>query len=100
YCFSYPSENTPERDSRLLRWTKGIDIPGVEGTMVGTQLSRALTAAGVGPGPVRVLNDTIASMLGGACVHREVPSERTIGLIVGTGNNMAGFFTSKQSPRI
>ncbi len=100
YCFSYPSENTPERDSRLLRWTKGIDIPGVEGTMVGTQLANALVDAGYQPGPVRVLNDTVASMLGGASVHREVPSERTIGLIVGTGNNMAAFFASEQSPRI
>ncbi len=100
YCFSYPSENTPQRDSRLLRWTKGIDIPGVEGTMVGTQLARALSDVGYKPGPVRVLNDTVASMLGGASVHREVPSERTIGLIVGTGNNMAAFFDASQSPRI
>lgn len=100
YCFSYPSENSPDRDSRLLRWTKGIDIPGVEGTLVGSQLGRALRKQGHAPGSVRVLNDTVASMLGGAFTHQGMPSERSIGLIVGTGNNMAGFFDSKQSSKV
>ncbi len=100
YCFSYPSENSPDRDSRLLRWTKGIDIPGVEGTLVGSSLRASLQSVGCAPGAVRVLNDTVASMLGGASVHAEVPSERTIGLIVGTGNNMAGFFDAGQSSKI
>jgi hexokinase len=97
YCFSYPSQNSPDRDSRLLRWTKGIDIEGVPGTLVGSQLAQALSARGLAPGPVRVLNDTVASMLGGAWVNKDVPSERCIGLIVGTGNNMAGFFGADQS---
>jgi hexokinase len=100
YCFSYPSENSPDRDSRLLSWTKGIDIPGVEGTLVGSQLAKALRDCGATPGPVRVLNDTVASMLGGALVHHDVPSERCIGLIVGTGNNMAAFFGRDKCPRI
>ncbi len=100
YCFSYPSANSPDRDSRLLRWTKGIDIPGVEGTLVGSRLHAALEAAGVAPGPVRVLNDTVASMLGGALVHDDVASERCIGLIVGTGNNMAGFFGRDESSKV
>lgn len=100
YCFSYPSQNTKARDSLLLRWTKGIDIPGVVGTMVGSRLELALIASGYRPGPVRVLNDTVASMLGGASIHTEVPSERTIGLIVGTGNNMAAFFGADRSKKV
>ncbi|HEX2736024.1 MAG TPA: hypothetical protein VHM70_30700 [Polyangiaceae bacterium] len=100
YCFSYPSENSPDRDSRLLRWTKGIDIPGVPGTLVGAQLGQALRAQGLEIGPVRVLNDTVASMLGGSWVNTEVPSERCIGLIVGTGNNMAAYFGSDQSNKV
>lgn len=100
YCFSYPSRNTKERDSLLLKWSKGIDIPGVVGTLVGSRLSAALQAVGYAAGPVRVLNDTVASMLGGASVHMEVPSERTIGLIVGTGNNMAAFYGSDRSPKV
>lgn len=31
YCFSYPSEVLPSRDGKLIRWTKGVEIPGVEG---------------------------------------------------------------------
>jgi hexokinase len=100
YCFSYPSENSPERDSRLLRWTKGIDVQDVVGTLVGSQLGAALEKVGLTPGPVRVLNDTVASMLGGAWANHDVPSERCIGLIVGTGNNMAGFFGADQSNKI
>jgi hexokinase len=100
YCFSYPSENSPDKDSRLLRWTKGIDIPGVPGTLVGSQLGVALGKQGLAPGPVRVLNDTVASMLGGSWVHSEVPSERCIGLIVGTGYNMAAYYSAAQSSKI
>ncbi len=70
YCFSYPSETTPSGDARLIHWTKGIDIPGVEGTLVGRALRSALADFGLEPQRVRVLNDTVASLLGGAATFR------------------------------
>lgn len=100
YCFSYPALNTPEGDSRLIKWTKNVEIEGVEGTLVGERLSAALKDAGLEPQSVHVLNDTVASMLGGALTHAELEADRFIGLIVGTGTNMAAFFDAEQAPKL
>ncbi len=90
YCFSYPSASEPSGDARLLHWTKGVAVEGVEGTRVGAGLVEALAAEGFAPGRVVVLNDTVASLLA-AAGHTARP-ERSIGLIVGTGHNLASFF--------
>lgn len=105
YCFSYPTEILPDGDGRLLRWTKELAVEGVEGTCVGAALGAALTAEGLAPGRVRVLNDTVASMLGGALAHattdgKRRPSEAFIGLIVGTGTNMSAFFPKDRVPKL
>ena len=92
YCFSYPSTSTETRDARLLAWTKGIDIPGMVGSLVGDGLRQALTEARLEPGPVRVLNDTVAALLGGSFVQQEANFEAEVGLIAGTGTNMASYF--------
>ena len=34
FCFSYPSEILLNRDGRLLRWTKEIQIPEMVGSCV------------------------------------------------------------------
>ncbi len=94
YCFSYPSEVLPSRDARLVRWTKGLEIEGVEGTLVGKRLVEALARQEVRASDVTVLNDTVASLLGGALFEAQARFEtRYIGLIVGTGTNMAGVFS-------
>jgi len=92
YCFSYPAESLPDRDARLIRWTKGLRIEGVEGSPVGARLKEAIERRGVQTGPVAVINDTVASLLGGYAVHRSAMFSNFIGVIVGTGTNMAGFF--------
>ncbi|MBI3926789.1 MAG: hypothetical protein HY319_14710 [Armatimonadetes bacterium] len=100
YCFSYPAETLPTKDARLLRWTKGVDIPGVEGTMVGARLQEAIRRAGLEPGPVSVMNDTVASLLGGGVVHARGQVPHYIGLIVGTGTNMAALFSIDQISKV
>lgn len=99
YCFSYPSEALPDGDARLLQWTKGLEIPGVEGQRVGAGLREALLERGLQPGPVRVLNDTVAALLGGASRAAD-GSARHVGLIVGTGTNMASFFDAARAPKL
>lgn len=89
YCFSYPTHVLPNRDATLIRWTKGVQVTGVEGELVGAALARALRRVKVEPGEVRVLNDTVASLMAGALTRPGY--DDYIGLIVGTGNNMAGF---------
>lgn len=100
YCFSYPSETLPSLDARLIRWTKGIQVPGVEGTSVGEALGRALGARRLRPGPVHVLNDTVATLIGGAFAHGGANRSSFIGLIVGTGNNMATFLPASRIPKL
>lgn len=86
YCFSYPIINKPDGDAYLLRWTKGVEVPGMVGEPVGRLLLEALTAKGVHCSSVVVINDTVASLLAGV-VHQTADAH--VGLIVGTGTNMA-----------
>ena len=87
FCFSYPAEITPQRDGRLVQFTKEIKAEGVEGELVGAGLARALAADRTVP--IVVLNDTVATLLAG---RNAVPGRRFddfIGLVCGTGLNAA-----------
>lgn len=95
YCFSYPARVEPSGDARLLNWTKGIHVSGVVGQLVG----QALRASMGSPGRVKVLNDTVACLLGGAFwAGADYPNY--IGLIVGTGTNMATFLPVASVPKL
>ena len=98
YCFSYPAEITPKREAKLLKWTKGIQIDNVEGTSVGAQLHEALRERGKEVVSLPVLNDTVASLLAGTWLAPECT--HSIGLIVGTGTNMAGFFPVRRITKL
>ncbi|MBM3465197.1 MAG: hypothetical protein FJX76_24125 [Armatimonadetes bacterium] len=100
YCFSYPARNSPDGDATLIHWTKGMHVTGVEGTRVGKALVDALARHDVAVPTVRVLNDTVASLLGGTAGFAHEGYDRFIGLIVGTGTNMAGFFRQAQIPKL
>jgi hexokinase len=96
YCFSYAAEVLPNRDAKLLYWTKGIQVKDVIGTEVGQGLREALDSQLASDGRsgrtqgCAVLNDTVAALMGGAFLGRE-RHQNFIGLIVGTGTNMASF---------
>jgi hexokinase len=87
YCFSYPSAVRSDGDAVLIRWTKEVRVPGVEGQRVGTMLSEHLRLHGLVPGPVFVLNDTIATLAAG----NDPEGARSVGLIVGTGTNIGAY---------
>ena len=95
YCFSYPAKVEPDGDARLLHWTKGIRVTGVVGELVG----RSLRSAYGHPGNVKVLNDTVAALLGGV-IFGGAEYTQHIGLIVGTGNNMATFLPGKKLAKL
>ncbi len=90
YCFSYPIALRPDGDAVLLRWTKEVKVPGVAGERVGQLLRQHLEEAKLEPGPIFLLNDTIATLAAGSGKPGVDPA-RTVGLIVGTGVN-AGFY--------
>src|SRR5262249_33531170 len=66
YCFSYPSAVQPDGDAVLLRWTKEVRVPGLPGQRVGALLTERLRRHGVVPGPVFIVNDTIATLAAGS----------------------------------
>ncbi len=89
FCFSYPTEITPDLDGKLLRWTKQIAAPDVVGTMIGSGIADALMRKTGRRLAIRVLNDTVATLLAGksAGISRQYASY--VGFILGTGTNIA-----------
>jgi hexokinase len=89
YCFSYPAESTLSGDAIVLRWTKEIDIPDMLNKLVGKPLLAHLNAyEGMKTQfkTIKVVNDTIACLFAGLA---QPGYDSYIGLIVGTGTNMA-----------
>ncbi len=88
FCFSYPAEISPERDGRLLHWTKEIKAPGIEGAFVGAGILNRLRERGHEK-RLTLLNDTVATLLAGRSVGIERRYETYVGFILGTGTNTA-----------
>ena len=89
YCFSYPARCEVNGDATLLRWTKGINIPDMIDEPVGLHLLNYLNShkdIKTTFTNIKVLNDTVACLFNGLS---EKGFDTYIGLIVGTGTNMA-----------
>jgi hexokinase len=88
FCFSYPTEIYPDKDGRLIRWTKEVMAPEVVGRKIGSDLRDALSERGVAnPPEVVILNDTVATVLTGKAASTGRDWGGYIGLILGTGTN-------------
>lgn len=93
YCFSYPAESMLDGDGKLLGWTKGVDIQEMVGQPVGKPLMNYLNERNeVKFNGIKVINDTVASLFAGLTDNSY---DAYIGLIVGTGTNMATFIDAK-----
>ena len=86
-CFSYAAEILPNRDGRVLRFSKQVQVEGAEGRELGRDLSAALAEKGAPGVTFAVLNDTVAALLGGVAALGEEVFDGFIGLIYGTGVN-------------
>lgn len=88
FCFSYPTEMMPDKDSRVINFSKEIKAKEVEGKLIGRGLLAAIKSAGYKADKhVVLLNDTVSTMLaaqGAAAGH--LYSEY-IGFVLGTGMN-------------
>lgn len=88
FCFSYPTEITPDRDGRLIRFCKEVKVPEVEGKMIGSNLLRRLKDIGVKRDhSIVILNDTVATLLTGKASNPGRNYEDYLGFILGTGLN-------------
>ena len=98
YCFSYPAKSLTNGDAELINWTKGVNIAGMTGNPIGVPLVEYLNAhTGSNFYKIAVVNDTITSLFAGLM---NPGFDAYIGLIVGTGTNMATFFPSDYIPKI
>ena len=88
FCFSYRAEITPDGDGRLLRWSKQIQAPEVEGLLVGAEVAQRLEARGHRR-RITVLNDTVAALLAGRSAGMARRYSTYAGYILGTGTNTA-----------
>jgi hexokinase len=86
FCFSYAVEIFPDKDGKLLEWSKEINAPEVIGEMVGRNLLEAMGTPGK---PLVVLNDTVATLLAGKAATAGKIYDTYIGFILGTGTNTA-----------
>jgi hexokinase len=102
FCFSYPTEISKDTDGRLLRFSKEVDAPEVEGRFVGKGLREAMKRRGVEfPGHIVVLNDTASTLLSGLAGLPGGGWEyggAALGFILGTGINIA--YTETSIPKI
>ncbi len=98
YCFSYPAQSLPNGDAKLLRWTKGVSIREMIGQPLGHPLMDYLNNhTDTRYTRVKVINDTVASLFAGL---RRPGYDAYIGLIVGTGCNMATFIPAERIEKL
>jgi hexokinase len=87
FCFSYPTEIYPNKDGRLLMFSKQIKADEVVGELIGENLNRAIKGLGIGDEKhIVILNDTVTTLLAGAGLYGD-KYDGYIGFILGTGTN-------------
>ena len=88
----------PGGDAKLLRWTKGVDIKEMIGKYIGNPLLNYLNEKNkIKFTDIKVLNDTVASLFAGLTDNSY---DAYIGLIVGTGTNMATFIPADKIKKL
>ncbi len=84
FCFSYAAEIFPNKDGKLLEWSKEVKAPEVIGEMIGEQL---LAAMGTPEKQLVLMNDTVSTLLAGKAARAGKTYDTFIGFILGTGTN-------------
>ncbi len=88
-CFSHAAEILPNRDGRLISFSKEISVLGAEGMEITKELSKTLWRRGCREKKSYVLlNDTTAVLLGGAAISSGQSYDCYIGFVLGTGKNL------------
>ncbi len=84
FCFSYAVEIYPNKDGKLLEWSKEVKAPEVIGQMVGKNL---LQAMGTPKKHIVLMNDTVSTLLAGQAATAGREFDTYLGFILGTGTN-------------
>jgi len=88
FCFSYPIEIFPNKDGKVLYFSKEIKADEVTGEMIGENLNIAITSSGQrDKRKIVLLNDTVTTLLAGRASATGRSFGTYIGFILGTGTN-------------
>ena len=93
FCFSYAAEIYPNKDGKLLEWSKEVKAPEVIGEMVGERL---LEAMGTPEKQMVLMNDTVSTLLAGKAARAVKNYDTYIGFILGTGTNTSYIEANKK----
>lgn len=88
FCFSFPAEILPNKDGKVISFCKEVNIEKCEGMLLGKEIKENLKRNNQ-PSDIElvILNDTVATLLGGNEERQNF--DGYIGLILGTGTNTA-----------
>ena len=87
FCFSFATTILPNKEGSLSAFSKEILVDGVDGQLIGESVNKVLAKRGYAPKRFVLLNDTVATMLGGVSVAADKQYSSFIGYILGTGTN-------------
>lgn len=88
FCFSYPTEILPNKDGKLIRFSKEVQAPEVEGMILGENLRAKLKSRGCTVDHnIVIVNDTVATLLTGKASSPDRNYDDYLGYILGTGLN-------------
>lgn len=87
FCFSYATKAQPNKDGKVLQLSKEIKVRDLIGELVGEGLLAVVKNMGKAKKHIVVLNDTVATLLGGKAAYPERVFESYVGFILGTGTN-------------
>lgn len=86
FCFSYNVDMDKDVDGKVVMFSKEVKAPEVVGTRVGAETLAAIRAYSDKQRKIVILNDTVATLLGGMAQHQTGYSSY-VGYIYGTGTN-------------
>ena len=84
FCFSYAVEIFPNKDGKLIEWSKEVKADEVIGEMVGENLLAAMNST---EKQLVLMNDTVSTLLAGKAATAGKEYGSYIGFILGTGTN-------------
>ena len=87
FCFSYPVDMESNLDGKVKSFSTEVKAPQVIGTYVGAETLAALKKYDGRQRKIAILNDTVATLLGGMAISQKDYSTY-LGYIYGTGTNL------------
>ena len=87
FCFSYQVDMGSDIDGKVVMFSKEVDAPEVVGTKVGSETLAACKKYSDAERKIVILNDTVATLLGGMA-NTDEKFSAYLGYIYGTGTNV------------